>query len=67
MVRPKDKVIKERVVCPLYHINFDNCDNSYIGETRRSLKARFLKNRRSSSVNSDIFKTYKTVTNLTTA
>ena len=51
LVWPKDKVIKERVICPVYHISCDNCDNSYIGETGRSLKARFMEHRISSSVN----------------
>ena len=32
LVRPKDKVIKERVVCHIYHISCDICDESYIGE-----------------------------------
>ena len=33
LVWPKDRVNKERVVCPAYHISFDNCDELYIGET----------------------------------
>ena len=33
LVQPNDKVIKERVVCLVYHISCDNCDDSYIGET----------------------------------
>ena len=49
-VQLKDKVIKERVVCTVYHISCDNCHNSYIGETRRSLIARFMEHRRPSSV-----------------
>ena len=51
---PKDEVINERVVCPVYHINCDNCDESYIGETGRSLKSTFLEHKRPSSLNSKI-------------
>ena len=50
----KDKVTKERVVCPVYHISCDNCDDSYIGETGRSQKSRFMEHRKSSSVNSEV-------------
>ena len=50
----KDKVIKERVVSPVYHISCDYCDDSYIGETGRSLKYRFLKHKIPSSVNSEV-------------
>ena len=32
LVWPKDKLIKERVVCPVYHISCNNCDDLYIGE-----------------------------------
>ena len=35
----RDKVIKERVVCPVYHISCDNCDNSWsatIGSATKS-------------------------------
>ena len=46
LVQPKDKAIKERVVSPVYHIRCDNCDDSYIGETGRSLKSRFMEHRR---------------------
>ena len=56
LVRPKDKVIKERVVCPVYHISCDNCGESYIRETRRSLKARFSEHKRPSSVSSEVSK-----------
>ena len=54
LVWPKDKVIKERVVCPVYHISCDNCDESYIGETGRSLVSRFMEHRRPRSVNSEV-------------
>ena len=56
LVHPKDKVIKERVVCPVTHISYDNSDNSYLGETGRSPKARFMEHRRPRSVNSDVSK-----------
>ena len=56
LVQLKDKVIKERVVCPVYHISCDNCDDSYIEETGRSLKSTFLKHKRPSSVNSEVFR-----------
>ena len=41
LVRPKDKLDKERVVGPVYHIQCEDCPTSYVGETERSLKARF--------------------------
>ena len=44
----KDKVIKERVVCPVYHISCDSCDESYIGEMGKSLKSRLMEHRRPS-------------------
>ena len=56
LVRPKDKVIKESVVCLVYHIRCDNCDESYIEETGRSLKSRFMEPRTPSSVNSEVSK-----------
>ena len=49
-----DRVIKERVVCLVYHIRCDNCEESYIGEMRRSLESRFMEHRRASSVNSEV-------------
>ena len=36
LVRPKNKVIKERAVCLVYHISCDNCDDSYIWEISES-------------------------------
>ena len=41
LVRPKDKILKERVVGPVYHIPRDSCYASYIGKTEILLKARF--------------------------
>ncbi len=49
LVRPKDKILKEWVVGPVYHIQCDTCEVSYIGETEGSLKSRFMKQRRPSS------------------
>ena len=43
-------------MCLVYHISCDNCDDSYIGEIGRSLKARFMEHRRPSSVNSEVSK-----------
>ena len=54
LVRPKDKVIRERVVCPVYHISCDNCGESCIGETGRSLKAGFSERGRPGSVSSEV-------------
>ena len=55
-MHPKDPVGKEKVVGPVYKITCDCCDASYIGETERSLKARFDEHRRPSSVNSEVSK-----------
>ena len=51
--RPKDNILKEQVVRPLYHNPCDSCDASCISETERSLKAQFLKLRRPSSTTSE--------------
>ena len=32
LVRPKDKVIKERAVCLVYYISCDNCDDLHLGD-----------------------------------
>ncbi len=45
LVQPKDKILKERVVGPVYYIPCDTCEASYIGETERSLKSRFVEHR----------------------
>ena len=42
LMRPKDKVIKERVVCSVYYISCDSCDDSYIGEAVKFLQATFM-------------------------
>ena len=54
LVRPKDPVGKEKVVGPVYKIECDSCEATYIGETERSLKARFSEHRRPSSINSEV-------------
>ena len=54
LVRPKDKMKKERVVGPVYQISCEKCPATYIGETERSLKQRFLEHRRPSSVTSEV-------------
>ena len=51
-----DKVEKEKVVGPVYHITYDDGDAKYVGETERSLKTRFLKHRRKSGVESEVSK-----------
>ena len=38
----------------MYRISCDNCEASYIGETERSLKARFGEHHRPSSINSEV-------------
>ena len=54
LVRPKDKLSKEKVVGPIYQITCETCTDSYIGKTERSLKQRFLEHRRPSSKNSEV-------------
>ena len=54
LVRPKDPVPKERVVGPIYHVSYEDCGKDYIGETKRSFKARFDEHKRPSSVNSEV-------------
>ena len=50
LVRPKDPIKKEQVVAPIYSISCESCDASYVGETERSLKARFSEHRRPRSL-----------------
>ena len=54
LVKPKDKVLKERVVGPVYNIECKDCNATYIGETERSLKARFQEHNRRSSETSEV-------------
>ena len=55
-MRPKDPIEKEKVVGPVYKITCEEYEASYVGETERSLKARFSEHRRPSSVNSEVSK-----------
>ncbi|KAI8513646.1 hypothetical protein Bbelb_079700 [Branchiostoma belcheri] len=61
LVAPKDKTPKEDKCGVIYHIlscqgntNRGPCQETYIGETERSLKTRFLEHRRPSSVASEV-------------
>ena len=54
LVRPKDPLGKDRIVGPVYHITCDDCEEHYVGETERSLRARFKEHRRPSSVTSEV-------------
>ena len=47
---------KENVVGPVYKIKCEECNAVYVGETERSLKARFSEHRRPSSTTSEVFK-----------
>ncbi len=53
LVWPKDKILKERGVGPGYYTPCDIYEASYIGETERSLKSRFMEHRRPSSTTSE--------------
>ncbi|XP_068704695.1 uncharacterized protein [Montipora foliosa] len=54
LVRPKDKLDKLQVTGPVYHIPCEDCPISYVGETERSFKARFMEHRRPSSSTSEV-------------
>ena len=59
LVQPKDKTDKGEISGPIYHIKCeghdkDQCDHDYIGETERTLKARFMEHRRPSSSTSEV-------------
>jgi hypothetical protein len=60
LVAPKDKTEKKDIAGPVYHIpcqgqtSRGQCSESYIGETERSLKTRFLEHRRPSSTSSEV-------------
>ena len=56
LVRPKDKLEKENTTGPVYHTFCDDCDASYIGETERTMRTRFMEHKRRSSVNSEVSK-----------
>ena len=55
LVHPKDPVEKDKVVGPGYKISCEECEATYVGETERSLKARFGEHRRQSSTTSEVF------------
>ena len=60
LVSPKDKTEKKDTAGPIYYIRCQGqtqrgqCTESYIGETERSLKTRFLEHRRPSSTSSEV-------------
>ena len=54
LVRPKDTLSKDKIVGPVYHIPCNDCTDDYVGETERSLKARFSEHGRPSSTSSEV-------------
>ena len=62
LFRPKDPIPPEDACDVVYHIKCDGseandespCSESYIGETERSLRSRFLGHRRPSSIHSEV-------------
>ena len=60
LVAPKDKTEKQNLTGVIYRIPCQGktvsgfCKESYIGETERSLKTRFLEHRRPSSTSSEV-------------
>ena len=59
LVHPKDKPNKQEICGPIYHIKClgrskEECEHGYIGETERTLKARFMEHRRPSSTTSEV-------------
>ena len=56
LVHPKDPVRKDKVVSPVYKISREEREATYVGETERSLKARFEEHRRPSSTTSEVLK-----------
>ena len=47
---------KDKVVGPVYKISCEECEATYVGETERSLKARFGEHRIPSSTTSEVSK-----------
>ena len=56
LVKPKDPMSKENMVGPVYKIECEEFEATYIGETERSLKSRFNEHRRPSSTTSEVSK-----------
>ena len=56
LVHPKDPLAKDKVVDPVYKINCEECEATYVGETEHSLKARFGEHRRPISTTSEVLK-----------
>ena len=56
LVHPKDPAEKDKVVGPVYKISCEDCEATYVGKTKRSLKARFGEHRRPSSTTSEVSK-----------
>ena len=54
LVKPKDPIAKDKVCGPVYDIQCNDCQDFYIGETERSMRARFLEHRRLSSTSSEV-------------
>jgi len=59
LVSAKDKTEKKDICGPVYHIqcegnNSESCDETYIGESERTLRARFAEHRRPSSATSEV-------------
>ena len=59
LVAPKDKSDKGDICGPVYYIkcegsDHEHCDNVYIGETERTLRARFSEHRRPSTTTSEV-------------
>ena len=54
LVHAQDPIPKTRVTGPVNHIPCSTCEADYVGETERSLKARFGEHRRLSSSTSEV-------------
>ena len=56
LVHPKDPVGNDKVVGPVYKISCEECEATYVGESKCPLKARFGEHRRPSSTTSEVSK-----------